>query len=193
MLIHELSHKLDMGNSLDADGFPPLSGDMDPQEWHRIFTAVWDDLQARLAHGEATPIDDYAASHPGECFAVSCEYFFTAPRILHEAYPALYGLLSRYFRQDRPPNTATDELQPQRKTLPRPVVRTVSEASANRLQGHEGSGLAIGEPIDIPVALLLTRHARRTDRHASKTDAIGIGTLLIQRLQGLHGTCPSIQ
>ncbi|MGQ0333297.1 zinc-dependent peptidase [Halomonas elongata] len=100
VLIHELSHKLDMGNSLDADGYPPLSGDMAPQEWHRTFSAVWDDLQARLASGEATPIDDYAASHPGECFAVSCEYFFTAPRILHEAYPALYDLLSRYFRQD---------------------------------------------------------------------------------------------
>nr|WP_282103471.1 M90 family metallopeptidase [Halomonas getboli] len=100
VVIHELAHKLDMANSLDADGYPPLPGDMDPHDWHRVFTAVWDDLQAHLARGEPTPIDDYAASHPGECFAVSCEYFFAAPEALHAAYPALYALLARYFGQD---------------------------------------------------------------------------------------------
>ncbi|MBZ0329563.1 zinc-dependent peptidase [Halomonas sp. ANAO-440] len=99
VVIHELAHKLDLGNSLDVDGFPPLPRDIDPKEWHRVFIGVWDDLQARLERGEDTPIDDYAASHPGECFAVCCEYFFTAPDILHEAYPALYELLTRYFRQ----------------------------------------------------------------------------------------------
>ncbi|KGE78806.1 MULTISPECIES: zinc-dependent peptidase [Halomonas] len=100
VVIHELAHKLDMANSLDADGFPPLPADMAAQDWHRVFTTVWDDLQAHLARGEATPIDDYAASHPGECFAVSCEYFFAAPAALDAAYPELYGLLGRYFRLD---------------------------------------------------------------------------------------------
>ncbi|MDI4638159.1 MULTISPECIES: zinc-dependent peptidase [Halomonadaceae] len=100
VLIHELAHKLDMGNSRDADGFPPLPRDMAASEWHRVFTAVWDDLQAHLARGEDTPIDDYAASHPGECFAVCCEHFFSAPDLLDKAYPALYSLLSRYFQQD---------------------------------------------------------------------------------------------
>ncbi len=100
VLIHEFAHKLDLGNSLDVDGFPPLSGDLDPREWHRVFSAVWDDLQAHLERGEAPPIDDYAASHPGECFAVCCEYFFTAPDRLHGAYPELHALLVRYFRQD---------------------------------------------------------------------------------------------
>ncbi|QEA40745.1 zinc-dependent peptidase [Pistricoccus aurantiacus] len=100
VMIHEASHKLDLGNSPDADGFPPLPRDIDPREWHRVFTAVWQDLQAHLAQGRSPPIDDYAASHPGECFAVCCEYFFTAPRILDDAYPALYALLVRYFRQD---------------------------------------------------------------------------------------------
>ena len=99
VLIHEFAHKLDLGNSLDVDGFPPLPGDIDPREWHRVFMAVWDDLQAHLARGEATPIDDYAATHPGECFAVCCEAFFTAPDLLHDAYPALFDLLGRYFRQ----------------------------------------------------------------------------------------------
>jgi hypothetical protein len=60
---------------------------------------VWEDLQARLARGEQTPIDDYAATHPGECFAVCCETFFSAPDQLDAAYPELYALLVRYFRQ----------------------------------------------------------------------------------------------
>ncbi|SEL68582.1 zinc-dependent peptidase [Halomonas daqiaonensis] len=100
VLIHELAHKLDLGNSLDVDGFPPLPQEIDPREWHRVFMAVWEDLQARLAQGEPTPIDDYAATHPGECFAVCCEHFFTAPDVLQQAYPALHDLLVRYFRQD---------------------------------------------------------------------------------------------
>lgn len=99
VLIHEFAHKLDLGNSLDVDGFPPLPAEIDPREWHRTFMAVWEDLQARLERGEATPIDDYAATHPGECFAVCCEAFFTAPDLLHDAYPALFTLLGRYFRQ----------------------------------------------------------------------------------------------
>ncbi|MEQ6916238.1 zinc-dependent peptidase [Halomonas aquatica] len=100
VLIHELAHKLDLGNSLDVDGFPPLPRELDPQEWYRIFMGVWEDLQVRLARGEATPIDEYAATHPGECFAVCCETFFSDPDRLHRAYPTLYGLLSHYFHQD---------------------------------------------------------------------------------------------
>lgn len=100
VIIHELSHKLDMDNSLDADGFPPLSSDIDGREWYQTFMAVWDDLQAHLERGEPTPIDDYAATHPAECFAVCCEHFFTAPDVLSDAYPTLYALLHRYFRQD---------------------------------------------------------------------------------------------
>lgn len=99
VVIHELAHKIDMGNSQDVDGFPPLPRDIAAGDWHRVFTAVWDDLQAHLARNEAPPIDDYAASHPGECFAVCCEYFFAAPNVLDKAYPELYALLGRYFRQ----------------------------------------------------------------------------------------------
>lgn len=100
VVIHELAHKLDMGNSLDADGFPPLPRDIDSRVWHRVFTAVWESLQTHLERGETPPIDDYAATHPGECFAVCCEYFFSAPEVLEDAYPELYALLVRYFRQE---------------------------------------------------------------------------------------------
>lgn len=102
VVIHEFAHKLDLGNSQDVDGFPPLAAasDVTAKEWHRVFTAVWDDLQAHIARDEPTPIDDYAATHPGECFAVCCELFFTAPDQLAATYPDLLDLLGRYFRQD---------------------------------------------------------------------------------------------
>lgn len=100
VVIHEFAHKLDMGNSQDVNGLPPLPCGISAKEWHRIFTAVWDDLQAHLERGETPPIDDYAATHPGECFAVCCEHFFAAPDVLNDAYPRLYELLGRYFRQD---------------------------------------------------------------------------------------------
>ncbi|WP_075878855.1 zinc-dependent peptidase [Vreelandella massiliensis] len=99
VLIHELAHKLDMGNSIDIDGFPPLPSSITPAEWHGIFTQVWNDLQRCIRQGESPPIDDYAASHPGECFAVCCETFFCDPERFADAYPDLYGLLCRYFNQ----------------------------------------------------------------------------------------------
>ncbi|WP_249975780.1 zinc-dependent peptidase [Vreelandella olivaria] len=99
VLIHELAHKLDMGNSMDIDGFPPLPKHITPHTWHRTFSAVWADLIQRTEKGLPTAIDNYAASHPGECFAVGCEYFFAAPRTLADAYPALYDLLCQYFNQ----------------------------------------------------------------------------------------------
>lgn len=99
VLIHELAHKLDMGNAVDVDGFPPLPVSITPAEWHGIFSQVWNDLQRRLENGQDTVLDAYAASHPGECFAVCCEAFFSAPRQLADHYPALYALLCRYFNQ----------------------------------------------------------------------------------------------
>ncbi|MFG6666949.1 zinc-dependent peptidase [Halomonas sp. HNIBRBA4712] len=99
VLIHELAHKLDMGNSMDIDGFPPLPRTLSAKRWHAVFSAVWEDLSACLEQGVEPPIDDYAASHPGECFAVCCEAFFTAPDQLVEAYPELYQLLADYFNQ----------------------------------------------------------------------------------------------
>ncbi len=38
--------------------------------------------------------------HAGMFFAVTSEYFFTAPDLLHEAYPAVYRQLQLFYRQD---------------------------------------------------------------------------------------------
>ena len=49
---------------------------------------------------ERLPMDPYAATDPGEFFAVATEIFFTDPAALDDAYPALYELFRDYFGQD---------------------------------------------------------------------------------------------
>ncbi len=50
--------------------------------------------------GEETVIDPYAIESPAELFAVLSEYFFEVPDLLKQAYPAVYGLLARFYQQD---------------------------------------------------------------------------------------------
>jgi Mlc titration factor MtfA (ptsG expression regulator) len=99
VVIHEFAHKLDMKNG-DANGRPPLHSGMSPVEWAREFRSAYDDLCRRVERGEDTVIDPYATENPAEFFAVLTEYFFEAPDLLKQEYPAVYGLLARYFRQD---------------------------------------------------------------------------------------------
>jgi len=99
VVIHECAHKLDMRNG-PSDGFPPLHRDMSVGEWTAAFTCAYEDLRGHVEREEETPIDDYAAESPGECFAVFSEYFFEAPHILHAVYPAVYAQLVKFYRQD---------------------------------------------------------------------------------------------
>ncbi len=101
LVIHELAHKLDMLNG-DSNGLPPLHRDMRIADWAAAMQAAYDDLNARLDRdSEAeTAIDPYAAENPAEFFAVTSEYFFTAPDLLDEAYPAVYAQLRAFYRQD---------------------------------------------------------------------------------------------
>ena len=99
VVIHELTHKLDMLNG-GADGFPPLHSDMSKQAWTRIFSAAYEDFCARVDRGEDTQLDPYATEHPGEFFAVMSEAFFEIPQVLKGCYPDVYGQLSAFYRQD---------------------------------------------------------------------------------------------
>ncbi|MGH8432973.1 MAG: zinc-dependent peptidase [Pseudomonas sp.] len=101
LVIHELVHKLDMLTG-DANGLPPLHSDMRLDDWSHAMQSAYDDLNARLdRHPDAhTPIDSYAAENPGEFFAVTSEYFFSAPDLLENAYPAVYAQLKAFYRQD---------------------------------------------------------------------------------------------
>ena len=99
VVIHECAHQLDtLGGA--PDGLPPLHRGMSVSDWIEAFTQAYEDLHARIARGEETPLDEYAAESPAECFAVFSEYFFEAPQRLHTVYPAVYAQLVQYYRQD---------------------------------------------------------------------------------------------
>lgn len=101
LVIHELAHKLDMLNG-DANGLPPLHSDMRVTDWANVMQSAFDDLNRQLDQDPdaQTVIDPYAAQDPGEFFAVTSEYFFSAPDLLHESYPAVYAQLQAFYRQD---------------------------------------------------------------------------------------------
>lgn len=74
LVIHELSHKLDMLNG-GANGLPPLHRDMRIQAWAEAMQSAYDSMNAALdanPHAE-TAIDPYAAENPAEFFAVTSE------------------------------------------------------------------------------------------------------------------------
>jgi hypothetical protein len=98
LVVHEFAHKLDMLNGR-ANGMPPLHQSMQTQRWTQAFSQAFEQLQNQVAHGQHTQINPYAASDPAEFFAVSSEYFFTAPRLLHHTFPEVYRQLSLFYRQ----------------------------------------------------------------------------------------------
>lgn len=99
LVIHELAHKLDMRNGA-ANGYPPLHPDMDSAQWTAAFSSGFADFRRRCAQGGDTDIDPYAASSPAEFFAVLSEVFFERPDIVMHRYPAIYGELRLFYRQD---------------------------------------------------------------------------------------------
>jgi len=100
LVVHELAHKLDMLNG-DANGLPPLHRGMVVGDWASAMQTAFDDLNRQLdADPDAeTAIDPYAAENPAEFFAVTSEYFFSAPDLLMQAYPEVYRQLALFYRQ----------------------------------------------------------------------------------------------
>lgn len=130
VVIHEFTHKLDMGDGR-ANGCPPFliayHKDINPAAWQRAFAEAYDDFLRRVDEMEARlpaefndadelhaalyddlagtlPLDPYAAGHPAEFFAVASEAFFVLPQPLADAYPDVYRLLTMYYRQDPLPD-----------------------------------------------------------------------------------------
>ena len=85
---------------LGESAAPPLPGPMSSQLWQQAFQSAFDALCQQLDRDEVTDIDPYAAEHPAEFFAVSCECFFTDPLRLRSVYPEVYRQLSLLFGQD---------------------------------------------------------------------------------------------
>ena len=99
VVIHEFAHKLDMLSG-EADGIPALHSGITETEWHAKFSDAYDDFCRRVDKGEDTPIDPYASTDPAEFFAVMSASFFEIPDVVAGEYPAIYGLLCRYYLQD---------------------------------------------------------------------------------------------
>ena len=95
VVIHEFVHKLDMLNGR-ANGFPPLQPDMNPNRWTEVMTRDFEDFQNHRKSG----LDRYGATNPAEFFAVLSEVFFETPQNLIDAYPDIYELMVKFFRQN---------------------------------------------------------------------------------------------
>jgi Mlc titration factor MtfA (ptsG expression regulator) len=96
VVIHEFAHVLDMGDGT-ADGVPP---GVDRERWMQVLMPAFDRFCELVVCGHETVLDPYAAEGPEEFFAVASESFFVTPEALKEEQPALYRLLSSYYRQD---------------------------------------------------------------------------------------------
>ncbi|MNC73323.1 Protein MtfA [compost metagenome] len=71
-------------------------------DWASAMQYAYDDLNRQLDRNPdaETAIDPYAAENPAEFFAVTSEYFFSAPDLLVAAYPEVYRQLTLFYRQD---------------------------------------------------------------------------------------------
>lgn len=99
VVIHEFAHLLDALNG-EIDGIPGPLGLAEQQAWAEVLDADYDAFCERVDAGEDTVLDPYGAEGPEEFFAVAAEAFFVAPQPMKKEQPALYRLLSAYFRQD---------------------------------------------------------------------------------------------
>ena len=99
VVIHEFAHKIHMQRE-DADGYPLPHADMDATEWRRVLDEGYERLCRQVDSGRATLVDEYAAEHPAEFFAVMSEMFFTDSAVLARDWRELYLQLSRFYRQD---------------------------------------------------------------------------------------------
>ena len=98
IIIHEFSHKLDMLNGR-ANGMPPLHPSMHRSEWTETLSAAYEKLIRQVEYRKPSYINQYAATNPAEFFAVTSEYFFTAPDVLVKHCPEVYEQLVLFYKQ----------------------------------------------------------------------------------------------
>lgn len=94
VVVHEFAHQLDLEDGA-IQGVPVLPPDL-REPWKDVFLAEYWRLRA---FPYPTPLG-LGLENPAEFFAVAVELFFASPWSLRTEHPALYALLSRYFRLD---------------------------------------------------------------------------------------------
>lgn len=98
VVIHEFAHVIDMIDGV-ADGVPPMPNEAAREAWLDVLMPEFDRFSERVVCGHDTVVDPYGAEAPEEFFAVASEAFFVTPDALKEEQPALYRLLSGFYRQ----------------------------------------------------------------------------------------------
>jgi Mlc titration factor MtfA (ptsG expression regulator) len=98
VVIHELAHKLDMGNG-EANGMPPLHRHMPPAIWSQTLREAFDRLKQQHRQGIEIAINPYALESPAEFFAVTSELFFVWPQRLLAVCPEVFRQLNLYYQQ----------------------------------------------------------------------------------------------
>lgn len=96
VVIHEFAHKIDMRDST-IDGTPFIEDEAERQRWIEVGAAEFAAVRAGTAGDLLRP---YAATNPGEFFAVATETFFTQPDRMATEKPDLYAVLRTFFGQD---------------------------------------------------------------------------------------------
>ncbi len=99
VVIHEFAHKLAMVDGGDS-GVPAAPPGVSHEAWQVAIERSFARVENAVRCGRPLPIDDYAASNPGEFFAVMSEQFFTGPAVLSRHLPDLYEALVHFYRQD---------------------------------------------------------------------------------------------
>jgi MtfA peptidase len=99
VVYHEFAHKLDMLDGA-VDGVPPLRDKAEYERWNRVCQAEYQRLRELSDAGREGVLDPYGSTDEAEFFAVVTEAFFDAPSDLAEEHPALYEVLSAFYRQD---------------------------------------------------------------------------------------------
>ncbi|HEU4620272.1 MAG TPA: M90 family metallopeptidase [Gammaproteobacteria bacterium] len=124
VVAHEIAHKLDLLTGA-VNGLPPLHEGMRREEWTRSFRSAYDELLGEMDRGREPWIDPYAAEDPGEFFAVCTEVFFDVPAEFARRYPAVYGQLRAFFKQDPAADAAprSRSRRPHDRRAPRKAAR----------------------------------------------------------------------
>ncbi len=99
LVIHEFAHQLDEMDGF-VNGTPYLANRATADRWHEMMTKEFSRLERALAAGQETFLGDYAATDDAEFFSVASERFFTQPESLRQHHPAVFRLLSEFYRVD---------------------------------------------------------------------------------------------
>lgn len=108
VVLHEFAHKIDMLDGV-VDGTPPLPDRASLDRWIEVCSSELDLLRVGEGDGDGdgndhghgrSVLDDYAATDPGEFFAVTTEVFFERSTELRDAKPELYSVFAEFYQQD---------------------------------------------------------------------------------------------